>query len=65
MKKIIFWTRLSNISAIIAIAVGVILRFFESNITNFIPFMIIAILSILLYLTSEVFKFLIKKKLKK
>ena len=62
MNKLVFWVRLSNISAVIGITIGIIMRFFENRIANFIPFILIAVLSIFTYLLSEIFKFIIKKR---
>lgn len=65
MKKIIFWVRVSNISAFVAIMVLIINRFFDIYIENFMPFFIIGCLAVFFYLLSEILKFFIKKNLKK
>lgn len=62
MKRLVFWNRLSNVSAILGILILILLRFFDDYIKNIIPFLALGCLTIIFYLLSEIMKFTLKKK---
>jgi hypothetical protein len=64
MRSLLFWNRLSNISAILGILILILLRFFDDYIKNIIPFLVLGCLTIIFYLLSEIMKFILKKKTK-
>ncbi|KIC01723.1 hypothetical protein OA88_12375 [Flavobacterium sp. JRM] len=64
MKRISFWVWTSNISAFVAVMILITIRFFDTYIKIFTPFLIIGCLSIFLYVLSEILKFFIKKSIK-
>jgi len=64
MEKIIFWEKVSNISAVLVAILFVTLTYFDEYIKKIEMIIVIfSILMLFIFVFSEIMKFIIKKKL--